>query len=184
MSNMEETNMTGCDTIFMPYGLFALHWNGSGTGTVNCPGCVVHIGATENKNLLLQDSPPAGNCKRRTARGITSPSVTYPRGGVPHPGWGVPHPDLARGYLVPVGTLSWILFNDVHYQTISKIIIFLNRGVHLLLFLLSLCIFNLNVQIAKIESTKGNTKTFLESTVQTVVSENKGAISCPNTWTQ
>ena len=52
-----------------------------------------------------QESPPAGNRKRRTAFGITCPSVTCPTGG-PHPGgggvpqsWpvGVPHPDLAGG---------------------------------------------------------------------------------------
>ena len=74
-----------------------------------------------------KDSPPAGNLKKRTACGITCPSVTCPRGtpswpgwgwGYPSPGWGVPHPDLAgRGYSflgyplartgVPL-TLAWV----------------------------------------------------------------------------
>ena len=79
-----------------------------------------------------QENPPVENRKRRTACGITSPSITYPggypiltwvdgypiltwAGGVPHPdmagrmphpdlGGGVPCPDLARG--VPL-TWGW-----------------------------------------------------------------------------
>ena len=36
-----------------------------------------------------QESPPAGNRKRRTARGITCPSISYRGGGVPTlAGWG------------------------------------------------------------------------------------------------
>ena len=71
--------------------------------------------------LLTQDSPPAGNRKRRIARGITFQSITYP-GGTPYcpgwgrgypiltwlgggypscSGWGVPHLVLARGIPYP-----------------------------------------------------------------------------------
>ena len=50
---------------------------------------------------IKQESPPAGNSKRRTARGITCYSVTCPAGtpsvGVPNPWLGVPHLDLFRG---------------------------------------------------------------------------------------
>ena len=66
-----------------------------------------------------QDSPPAGNHKRRTTRGVTCPSVTCPGGGRGYPspvmtGWGLPQvlswlaggggypsPILARGYPCP-----------------------------------------------------------------------------------
>ena len=57
---------------------------------------------------LIQESSPAGNRKRRTARGITCPSISYRGGGVPtlagggyQPWWGIPTlaggvPTLAR----------------------------------------------------------------------------------------
>ena len=45
-----------------------------------------------------------GSRKRRTARGITCPSVTCPGGGgYPSPSQGVPRPDLAGGYPI----LTW-----------------------------------------------------------------------------
>ena len=78
--------------------------------------------------IVKQESPPAGNHKRSTVRGITCPSTTCPGGGggrYPFPPWGVPHPcpwggvhHPARGYHpwlgvggCPIpgqgGTLSW-----------------------------------------------------------------------------
>ena len=51
--------------------------------------------------LSLQESPPAENHKRRTARAITCPTITYlGRGAVPHPDLarGATHPVLVRGY--------------------------------------------------------------------------------------
>ena len=59
-----------------------------------------------------QDSPSVGNRKRRTACGITCPSITYPilaregtlsRLGVPHPGWGISHPDWGYPLLARLG---------------------------------------------------------------------------------
>ena len=62
-----------------------------------------------------QESPPAGNRKRRTARGITCPSVTGLGGGYPSPTWGIPQSCLGGTSVLtrggtPVlagGTLSW-----------------------------------------------------------------------------
>ena len=47
--------------------------------------------------IILQDSPPSGNCKRRTARGLTCPSVACLGGGgrYPSPRQGV-YPSLVR----------------------------------------------------------------------------------------
>ena len=77
---------------------------------------------------ITQDSPPAGNLKMRTARGITCRSIAYPswRGGRGNPSqhrdtpsqpggtpsWSqlrVPHPDLdGGGYPISAGgTTSW-----------------------------------------------------------------------------
>ena len=52
------------------------------------------------KFIITQDSPPAGNCKRRTARTVTCPGITCPGGGVQScPGWlGEGYPILDRGY--------------------------------------------------------------------------------------
>ena len=72
------------------------------TKYVKSNGCLLF------KPIMKQDSPPAGNRKRRTCRVITCQSVIYPEGsstpsspgrgwGYASPGWeGVPHPDLAR----------------------------------------------------------------------------------------
>ena len=77
--------------------------------------------SSEYKTILqrTKESPPAGNRKRRTARGITCPSITYPLGGgtpsqlsgggggecypiLTWPGE-IPQPDLAGGYPIPAG---------------------------------------------------------------------------------
>ena len=73
--------------------------------------------------LLQEESPPAGNCKRHTAHGVTCQSVTfgegwYPsisqgvfqscpgRGGIPSPvlSWGMPPPAWDWGTSLPLGT--------------------------------------------------------------------------------
>ena len=55
------------------------------TKYVKSNGCLLF------KPIMKQDSPPAGNRKRRTCRVITCQSVIYPGDGV------VPHPHLAGG---------------------------------------------------------------------------------------
>ena len=47
-----------------------------------------------------QESPPAGNRKRRTASSITCPNISYPGGYLP---WLGEVPTLARGYLPWLG---------------------------------------------------------------------------------
>ena len=58
------------------------------------------------RNKVEQESPPAGKCKRRTARGISYPEG-YPipewMGGVPHP-WSGGNPILGPG--VPPGMVD------------------------------------------------------------------------------
>ena len=84
----------------------------------------------QQKVIIKQESPPAGNRKRRTDRSKNCPWFVLQRGGVPHPcpGWWVPIltwpeecpiPVLARGYpiltwsgvypiaFLPGGTPSW-----------------------------------------------------------------------------
>ena len=54
----------------------------------------------KNNLILKQESPLAGNRKRRTAHGITSQSISYPRGGggyLPWMGEGVPTLDGGGG---------------------------------------------------------------------------------------
>ena len=75
--------------------------------TLVIPILYIFLYCFSDESRREQESPPAGNRKRRTARGITCPSITYSGGGgeVPHPwrGGGVSHPDLAMGG----GTPSW-----------------------------------------------------------------------------
>ena len=70
---------------------------GDSIGLYSVPKCTRNLLMIKNNLNLLRfymqnKTPPARNCKRRTARGITCPSVTC---------LGVPHPDLAGGYPIP-----------------------------------------------------------------------------------
>ena len=59
---------------------------------------VIYPSCSSYENIWKHDSPPAGNRKRRTARGITRPSISYPEGRVP-PTLARGAPTLAGGYL-------------------------------------------------------------------------------------
>ena len=58
------------------------------TGTYHCDCSNNWAGRNCTEGILQQESPSAGNRKKRTARGMTCQSVICP---------GVPHPDLAGG---------------------------------------------------------------------------------------
>ena len=65
--------------------------------TLVIPILYIFLYCFSDESRREQESPPAGNRKRRIARGITFPSITYPEGGGT--------PSLGRGY--PILTWPW-----------------------------------------------------------------------------
>ena len=111
--------------------LWSVHFLHFHKGGFSCSQRGVLLALTSRSSFILwiihyitlskQESPPAGNCKKCTAYGITCPSITYPGGypiqswpggypiqswpgGYPIQSWqGVPHPVLAGGIYLMLG---------------------------------------------------------------------------------